>query len=742
MPSFQSRTRKPPPPEILQRKDFEGVIRLVTYASEDGGFKVVTFRTGDDVEFKASGNLYGAAVGEPLLIKGEWKEHPKHGWTFQIASYIVQAPKSEEGILAYLGSGLIKGVREETAKKIVAHFGEKTLDVLDETPELLLEVPKLTRATARRIMEQWAGHKSGREVMLFLKQQGLSNAIAMRLIKHYGDNAAAVLRTNPYRAGLDVRHIGFTKADEIAAKMGIARDSAERIQAAFVHVLDQAAGDGHTFLPREELLERAHNLLDLDQERIAAELEHAVTRGYTKRMAVGDRPECYFIPALYACESGCATELIAMLQSSRPLVPSAEVEKRSAEFQSRYRIALAPQQQEAVRMASAGGVCVITGGPGTGKTTLVRALLHVMKGADLRIALCSPTGRAAQRLSETTHEEAMTIHRLLKWNAQTGRFTHDREKPLEVDLLIVDEASMLDVILAYSLLRAIPIGAAVVLVGDVDQLPSVGPGTFLRDLIESGRAKTTRLNVIFRQAEESLIIRNSHRINEGHALVYPNPDQKDADFFFVEREEHEAVRDTLITMLTERIPKRLGCDPIDGVQVLTPMRRGALGTAELNQLIQSRLNPRGELIGAGLAFRRGDKVIQNANNYDLDVYNGDVGRVTSIDNETRQVRVRFGKRVVVYTFEDLDQLELAYAVTIHKSQGSEYPAVIVLMHTSHYIMLKRNLLYTAVTRGKKLVVVIGNRRALFQAIKTSGESDRMTALRQWLVRPPEKEELF
>jgi exodeoxyribonuclease V alpha subunit len=742
MPPYRPPSRKPPSEQLRSRREFEGVIRIVTYENEDGSFKVVTFRLDEETEFKAAGNFYGAGPGEPLLIKGEWKEHPRHGWTFQVESHVVQPPATEEGILAYLGSGLIKGVREGTAKKIIDRFGDKTLQVLDETPELLLEVPKLSRSTARKIMEQWAAHRETREVMMFLKQQGLSNAIALRLIRHYGDNAAAILRTNPYRVGLEVSHIGFVKADEIAAKMGIARDSPERIQAAFVHLLDQASAEGHTYLPREEILIRADKMLGLDTALIQAELIEALAKKYIRRATVGDNAECYFMPSLYICEAGCAKMIQELMEGAESLLETEEVDRQITDFQTRYHFSLAPQQQDALRMVAAGGVSVITGGPGTGKTTLVRALLHVMKDRDLDIALASPTGRAAQRLSETTRSEAMTIHRLLKWNPQKGGFTHDRERPLECDLLIIDEASMLDIPLAFSLLRAIHPGAAVVFVGDVDQLPSVGAGTFLRDLISSGRVRTTRLNTIFRQANQSLIIRNSHRINEGHMLQLPDATDKEADFYFVERDEPEAVREALLTMLTDRIPKRLGCNPIDDIQVLTPMRRGALGTYELNELIQERLNPGGDLLGPGIRFRRGDKVIQNTNNYDLNVYNGDVGKVIGIDTETRQVRVKYGRETVLYPFENLDELDTAYAITIHKSQGSEYAAVVILMHTSHYIMLKRNLLYTAVTRGKKLVVLIGNKRAILQAIRSSGESERMTALGAWLTRPPEKSELF
>ncbi len=720
MANWKPRKPSKPPDSVLARSEFTGRFNHVTFANDENTFSVVRFVSDDGVEMKASGNLFGASKGETLRIRGQWKEHPKHGWTFSLESYQPIETAGEDSVLAYLGSGMIKGVREKTAEKIVKYFGDRTMEVLDESPEQLREVPGISPKLADRIARQWAEHQRDRETMLFLKGNGLSNALAVRLMKHYGDRVVAVIRANPYQAGLDVPRVGFMKADEIASKLGVAKDSPQRIMAAFVHLLDQASAEGHTFLPREDLLERTTELLDVDFAKIEEQLAVAVEQKYIRQDVVGDRSECYFMPSLHLCESGLVRLLLELVRQGKPIIPGS-VESCIDDFETKFRFQLAPQQKDALRSAIAGGVCVITGGPGTGKTTLVRALLHLVKQSKARVALCSPTGRAAQRLSESARQEATTVHRLLKWNAQTGRFTHNRESPLEADLLIVDEAEMLDV-------------------GDVDQLPSVGPGTFLRDLITSGRIRTTRLNVIFRQAEKSLIIRNSHRINEGHALKFDN--DADSDFFFIDRDEKTDVQDAIIKMATERIPQKLNCDPVEDVQVLSPMRRGELGVQELNLILQEKLNPRGEVVVPGFPFRRGDKVIQNSNNYDLNVYNGDVGRILGVHPETRQIQIRFGRQVVFYDAGNLEELDLAYAITIHKSQGSEYPAVIVVMHTTHYIMLKRNLVYTGVTRGKKLVVIVGNRRGVMTAIRSSSESERMTALGHWLTRPPEKNDLF
>lgn len=743
MPDFRPRTGlHDPDPELRKQQSFEGSVQRVTYSNEEETFKVVTFELADGQRFKAAGALTGVRPGEPLRIDGAWREHPKYGWTLQVEQAVPIPPNTEEALVAYLGSGLVKGLGPVRARAIVEHFGDRALEIVDEAPQLLAEVKGISRKKAKQIADSLAAQRNTREAMLTLKTLGLSNAISARLLKHYGEGVVAQLRENPYRAGLEVPWVGFYKADEIAEQFGIARDSPHRLQASFVHVLDQASAQGHTHLPLEELLERAAILLKMEggEAALREQLEQAIKAGHVVRAKVGEAGEGYFMASLFHCEKQVASMTLELMRQGTPLLPADRVDGAISAFEERFRFKLATRQREALRAVAGGGICVLTGGPGTGKTTLVRAIVHLF-GRERNVALCSPTGRAAQRLSEAARREALTVHRLLKWSSERGRFTHDPKTPLETELLVVDEASMLDVQLAWALLRAVRAGTAVVFVGDVDQLPSVGPGAFLRDVIASGRTRVTRLEAVFRQARKSLIILNSHRINHGELPLLEGTFEEGADFYVVPKSEPEEITDALLELLTSRIPERFKLDPVEDVQVLAPMRRGAAGTQLLNGLLRERLNP-GEALAPQLAFRPGDKVIQSSNNYDLDVYNGDVGRVLRLDRETGLVQVRFGKRVVHYPLESLSDLELAYAITIHKSQGSEYPAVVVLMHKSHHIMLQRNLLYTAVTRGKKLVILLGDRPAIYRAVRTVKERERRTALRDWLIRPPEKEDLF
>ncbi len=746
-PRWKRRNDRPNvPPQLRNEPELTGQVLRIVYASEDGQFQVARFRPkGEEDYVTIAGNLPGVAAGEPLHVHGEWKTHRQYGATFDVASYVPIMPNDSVMLREYLGSGLVKGIGPSYAKRIVDHFEEETLDILEHAPERLLEVKGLGRKRAQDISAAWVDHRQTHEVMMYLSRYGLSPALARRLYRHYGNDAAAVLRTNPYRVSMDVHGVGFFTADKIAENAGIARDSHDRLRAGFQHLLVRASDEGHTHVPEETLLTQAVELLGLEAQPVEAALSQELRR--EKEIRLCELPEgvrAIFMRSLYLSETGVARRILRIVDDARPVLAKG-VAKRLQAFEERYRFGLAPLQRDAIHNIAQGGVCVVTGGPGTGKTTLVRALLYCLQDESLRIALCSPTGRAAQRLAETTGRDATTIHRLLKFNPQQGGFVQDASNPLEIDLLIVDESSMLDIPLAWQLLSAVPAGATVVFVGDVDQLPSVGPGNFLHDVIESGRARVTRLDVIFRQAESSAIIVNSHRVNAGKLPVQPEPGsgKSEPDFFFIDRDEPEGVRQALVELGANRIPRKFGFDPVSDVQVLTPMRRGELGTNELNRTLQETLNPGSgpSLQMGGMTLCAGDKIIQNRNNYDLDVFNGDVGVVQSVSPGSSTFRVLFGRRTVEYTYDEADQISLAYAVTIHKSQGSEYPAVIVLLHTQHYMMLRRNLLYTAITRGKKLVILIGSRRALGIAVRNATGGERLSALKEWLIRPPEATDL-
>lgn len=734
---------KPPPPptgELRRETELLGAIERFVFTTEDSAFRVARFRIdGEEPLASVAGPLAAATLGEPLRLLGEWKRTPKYGDTFEVRSFVPRIATGKEQILAYLGSGMVKGIGPHFAAKIVEHFGDKTIEVLDEAPERLAEVRGLGRTKAQAMSAGWKTYRARHEMMMVLAALGISPTLARRLEKHYGEDAASVLKANPYRASLDVPGIGFLTADRLAGELGVAKDSPHRARAGFVHLLDAASSEGHTHLPREMLLERATTLLTLDAAVVERALTDELEGGRLMRAEVlPSGRDAIFLRNLYLSESACA-RLVAKLNTAATPLVSGNVAERLAAFESRYHFTLAAQQREAIHSAVAGGVVVVTGGPGTGKTTLVRALLATLAGADKRIALAAPTGRAAQRLGETTHREATTLHRLLKYLPQKGTFQHNSADPLPVDVVLIDESSMLDVVLAAQLLEAIPPGATVVFVGDADQLPSVGPGNFLHDLIESGTVRVTRLSVIFRQGQQSAIILNSHRILAGE-MPFQNDDPDDKsprDFYIIPRDEPEAIHRSLVELVTQRIPQRFGMNPTTDIQILTPMRRGALGAIEINKLLQQTLNPDGRPVGSAIGgLRIGDKVIQTSNNYDLDVFNGDVGIVVSVDREADEVTVLFGKRQIAVPSGDLDQVGLAYAVTVHKSQGSEYPAVVVIVHPQHYMMLRRNLLYTAITRGKKLVVVIGSKRAIGMAVRNARGDERYSALGEWLARPP------
>jgi exodeoxyribonuclease V alpha subunit len=624
------------------------------------------------------------------------------------------------------------------AQRLVAHFGVDTLDVIDRNPERLLEVEGIGRVRMNLVHHAWIEQRRIREVMLFLQTHGVSTSHAVKIYKQYKERAIALVKENPYRLATDVFGIGFKSADQIAGQLGIAKTSPERAQAGVLYALGALAEEGHVGAPKNDLLARAAEMLEVDailvEQAVAtlAETDRVVVEPYLvgpqgPTHEAFDGGSAVYLTALHAAEVGSA-ELLGRLASTGADPIAIDTERALAWYETNQGIKLAPHQKEALAHAVQSKVMVITGGPGTGKTTIVNALLSILEKKGLRIALAAPTGRAAKRMSEATGREAKTLHRLLEFTPKGMRFARDQKSPLDADVVVLDEASMVDVPLFHHFLQALAPKVRLVLVGDIDQLPSVGPGRVLGDVIDSGRIDVVRLTEIFRQAKESLIVKNAHRINEGEMPIGGNADSA-SDFFFIEREEPEQVLATIKQLIRDRIPKRFGFDPIADVQVLTPMNRGTLGAASLNAELQALLNPEGpSLVRGARLFRQGDKVMQLRNNYDLDVYNGDIGIVTRVDEASRSLSVRYDERMVEYEDSDLDELACAYACSIHKSQGSEYPCVVIPVHTQHYVMLRRNLLYTAVTRGRKVVVLVGSRRAVGLAVRNVRSEPRFTQL--------------
>ncbi len=711
----------------------EGVLERVTFTNEENGWSVVKLSVAGRSDLvTAVGPLLGAQAGENLRVTGSWTLDKKYGEQFRVSSYVTLKPATLVGIEKYLGSGMVKGLGKVMAERLVKHFGLETLDVIDRTPERLTEVEGIGPVRSRRIQSAWVEQRQIQDVMVFLQSYGVSTAYAIRIYKEYRDRAVSIVQENPYRLAIDIRGIGFKTADRIASQLGIEPTSPRRAEAGVLHTLGALSDEGHVFYPRDGLVAASSEMLAIDASIVETALDALVTMGQLVVEEV-DAGRGVFLKSLHVAESGAAQRM-RQLACTRPKAIVIDVDKAIAWFEGQQRLELAEEQRAAIRAAVDTSLLVITGGPGTGKTTLVNGIIRILEKKGRRILLAAPTGRAAKRMAETTEHEAKTIHRLLEFSPKHMGFQRNADNALDADVLIVDEASMIDTVLAYNLLKAIPLGCQLILVGDVDQLPSVGPGSVLKDVMASGMAKVVRLRQIFRQASRSLIVVNAHRVNEG---LFPEMHQEDAqaDFFYVERNEPEEILTTLAHLVRERIPAKFGFDPIDGIQVLTPMHRGALGASAINAQMQALLNPVGDAVTRGTRmFRVGDKVMQVRNNYDLDVYNGDIGRVRSIDPIEQELKVEIDRRQITYDYEDLDELVLAYACSIHKSQGSEYPCVVIPLHTQHYMMLQRNLLYTGITRGRRLVVLLGSKRALAIAVKNDTIAARHTYLAQRLRR--------
>ncbi len=707
-------------------------VRRTVYANEESGFGVVRLDGDTTGAVTATGPLLGLREGDRLRVTGRWVDHPRFGRQLEVSSFVQLLPSSLDGIRRYLASRRIRGIGPKTAERMVAAFGLDTLSVLDHDPERLLEVQGIGRTTARRIAASWQTLRGHREVLLFLASHGVAAGVAMKVARRYGAAALEVVRSNPYRLAEEVVGIGFLTADRIARGLGVPADAPERLEAGLLHTLSRAAEEGHTAIQEPRLLETARRVLETDAE-LGTALERITERGLVVRSRSGSGAALLATAALDRAEGGVARSL-RRLPAAKPST-RIDVRRALAWYRNASGFALEPQQRRAVELALTGQVVVITGGPGTGKTTLVRAVVEILNRRGERVELAAPTGRAAKRLAEATGRPARTIHRLLEFNPSSASFARDRTDPLDANMLVVDEASMLDVELANCLLDAVPDGCRLVLVGDADQLPSVGPGNVLGDIIASARVPTVRLDRVFRQAEASRIVVNAHRINHGQMPLLDR-DAESGDFFFVARDNPEAAADTVVDLVTNRIPGRFGFHPVRDIQVLTPMHRGPLGVAALNQRLQELLAPPGpELVVGARRFRRGDKVMQIRNSYELDVFNGDIGRVETVDAEQRELIIAFDDRPVRITGDALDDLVPAYACTVHKAQGSEYPAVVLALHRQHHVMLERNLLYTAVTRARRLVVVVGSRAAVWRAVTTASVRARCTTLADRLREP-------
>jgi exodeoxyribonuclease V alpha subunit len=709
--------------------DLQGQIERITYTNDDNGFTIAKVKVyGHRDLVTVVGTLMAPTPGEILKMRGEWANHPKYGEQFKVVHYRSMVPASVYGIQKYLSSGLIKGIGPIMAKRIVKKFGKGTLDIIENEIEKLARVAGIGPKRIGMIKKAWAEQKEIREVMIFLQTHGVSSGYATKIFKQYGSRSIAVVKKNPYRLATDIFGIGFVTADQIAEKLGFAKDSELRAEAGILYVLNQLSEEGHVYYPYELLIEKCQEILQVGRE-VVVNAFGSIT--LEKRIVIEEFKEnnkAVYLSKFFVSETSIAS-LMKTLIGAPKSIRKIDSDKAIEWVQRQLSITLAKNQVEAIRCAVENKVMIITGGPGTGKTTIINAILKIFSRLGVKVLLAAPTGRAAKRMNETTGHEAKTIHRLLEYSIQKGGFQKNEEKPLDCHLLILDEASMIDTILLYNLLKAIPPEATFILVGDVNQLPSVGAGNVLKDIIASSAVPVVELNEIFRQAKESLIIVNAHKINNGIVPSLGLPGPKD-DFYFIEQEDPEKVLSIILELTKERIPTRFRLDPVDDIQVLTPMHKGTVGAGNLNVELQQALNP-GEdgLVRGNRNFRVNDKVMQIKNNYDKDVFNGDIGRITSIDQENHEVNISFDGRGVPYDHTDLDEIVLAYAVSVHKSQGSEYPAVIVPILTQHYVLLQRNLIYTAVTRGRRLVVIVGTKKAMSIGIGNDKTEKRYTYLR-------------
>jgi exodeoxyribonuclease V alpha subunit len=718
----------PSPQEVLA-----GLVERVTFHNPENGFCVLRAKArGHRDLVTVVGHAATIAAGEWITASGEWVNDRTHGQQFKARFLRTSMPTSVDGIERYLSSGMIRGIGPVYAKKLVRIFGEKVFDVIEAEPARLREVEGIGPVRAGRITAAWAEQKVVREIMVFLHNHGVGTARAVRIFKTYGTDAVQVMSENPYRLARDIRGIGFKTADAIAMKLGVEKTALIRVRAGISYALTEAMDEGHCGVPTDELVPLAESLLEVPAELVRTALDLELADGTVIAGGVGET-RCTFLAGLYRAERAIAERVLRLANGTLPW-PWIDPDKALPWVANRVGLALAENQIAAIKLALVSKVLVITGGPGVGKTTIVKGILRILSAKGVRLRLCAPTGRAAKRMTEATGFEAKTIHRLLEVDPKGGRFKRGEDYPLDCDLLVVDEASMMDVLLMQALLKAVPDNAAVLIVGDIDQLPSVGPGQVLADIISAGAVPVIRLTEVFRQAAQSRIITSAHRINQG-SIPDLSPPGTDSDFYFVQAEDPEAAVARIIELVKTRIPRRFALDPIRDIQVLCPMNRGGVGARSLNIELQAALNPAGDrtVERFGWTFAAGDKVMQIENDYDKEVYNGDIGYIDDVDSDSGELTARFDGRSVTYGFDELDTLVPAYAATIHKSQGSEYPAVVIPVVTQHYAMLQRNLLYTGVTRGKKLVVLVGQKKAVAIAVRNVSGRRRWSKLKEWLA---------
>jgi len=709
-----------------------GNVERVTFHSEESGFCVLRIKARGHRDLVTTiGHAAMIAAGEWITATGEWTNDRNHGLQFKARFLKTSEPSSIEGIEKYLGSGMIRGIGPAYARRLVQMFGKDVFDVIEASPERLREVTGIGPMRAAKITSAWADQKVIREIMVFLHSHTVGTARAVRIFKTYGVDAVQIMSDNPYRLARDIRGIGFRTADTIAEKLGIEKTAMVRICAGISYALTEAMGQGHCGLPVAELKDLAEKLLEVDRALIITALELELAGGSVIADTVGGT-ECIFLGGLYHAEKRIAERLKTLLTGALPWA-AIDPDKALPWIEKRTGLTLAPTQREAIALALRSKMTVITGGPGVGKTTIVNAILRILAAKGVQLLLCAPTGRAAKRMTEATGMEAKTVHRLLEFDPRAFGFKRDQENPLECDLLVIDESSMVDVMLMQSLVNAMPDSAALLIVGDIDQLPSVGPGQVLADIIGSGTVPVVRLTEVFRQAAQSRIITTAHQINQGRI-----PDlgkvEGETDFYFMPADDPEDAVPRIINLVGKHIPRKFGLDPIRDVQVLCPMNRGGVGARSLNIELQAALNPNptAKVERFGWIFAPGDKVMQIENDYDKEVFNGDIGYIQAVDTVEGELTVDFDGREVSYLFGELDTLVPAYAATIHKSQGSEYPAVVIPVMTQHYAMLQRNLLYTGLTRGKKLVILVGQRKAIAIAVKNESGRRRWSKLDEWL----------